>query len=267
MDPRAELSTTPPESALGEEARWWDWAFMHAAPVFERRMNDVYGPEFGHEVQNLSYVSRENVEWVERHLELGPDLDLLDVGCGRGGHGLWVAGRTRARLVGLDISPVAIGRARDLATTFAQVVNCRFVVGSAAQMPFEDASFDCAMSIDVLQLVPTRESIHEVARVLRPGGRLAFTSWEALDETAERALFPRDYRAILADAGFLVTGHVRSHTDQDKLKAWCDLVLADLDANHDLSDDVKTALQERAAHVRDLCDHNVRVFVAAARPQ
>src|SRR4029077_9942825 len=65
------------------------------------------------------------------------------------------------------------------------------------------------ISIDVLQLIPERELVfREVARVLKPGGFIAFSSWELIadDEHVPPRLrrLPRDYTAVTATAGLRV---------------------------------------------------------------
>jgi ubiquinone/menaquinone biosynthesis C-methylase UbiE len=73
-------------------------------------------------------------------------------------------------------------------------------VAFAAEMPFEDASFDLAMSSFVLQLVPSRaKALREIRRVLRPGGSFGYVTW-LVDERA----FPPDriFDALLDEFGF-----------------------------------------------------------------
>jgi ubiquinone/menaquinone biosynthesis C-methylase UbiE len=72
-------------------------------------------------------------------------------------------------------------------------------VAFADDMPFDDASFDVAMSSFVFQLVPNRfRALREAHRVLRPGGTLAYVSWLA----EERAFWPdADFDAALEEIG------------------------------------------------------------------
>ena len=99
---------------------------------------------------------------------------VLDVGCGTGSLAI-EAGKTvgsTGSVVGIDPSPEMIGRAKSKARRLA---NVSFQIAPAQNLPFADASFDVVMSSLVLHQLPP-ESLHvvksEIARVLKPGGRL-----------------------------------------------------------------------------------------------
>ena len=99
-------------------------------------------------------------------------LDTIELGCGTGYVSAWLA-RRGARAVGIDNSPAQLETAR----RFQQEFGLEFPLhlGNAEQTPFPDASFDFAISeygaaiwCDPYRWIP------EAARILRPGGRLAF---------------------------------------------------------------------------------------------
>jgi SAM-dependent methyltransferase len=98
--------------------------------------------------------------------------DVLEAGCGTAYWSAWVA-RRGGRAVGLDNSPKQLESARAFQAEFA--LDFPLHLGSAEAMPFEDASFDVVFSeygasiwCDPYLWIP------EAARVLRPGGQLAF---------------------------------------------------------------------------------------------
>lgn len=114
-----------------------------------------------------------------RHLEIGsaftrvrirPGEKVLDLGCGRG---YWSgrAARAGAEVVAYDVKRERIDRSA------LRYPNVRFVHGSAEETGLEDESFDVILLLSVLEHTADPERVlAEVARVLRPGGRLAFTT-------------------------------------------------------------------------------------------
>ena len=99
---------------------------------------------------------------------------VLEIGCGAAQCARWLT-REGATAVGLDLSHRQLQHARriDAETGLAVPVVC----GTATDLPFADASFDIAFSaFGALQFVEDiGRTVREVARVLRPGGRFAFS--------------------------------------------------------------------------------------------
>jgi SAM-dependent methyltransferase len=115
-------------------------------------------------------------------LEIGPGARVLDVACGTGGIALRAA-RAGADVVGIDISPDQLGKARRAAE--AEGLEIRFDAGDCAQLPYADAAFDVVVSAFGAIFAPDHEqTAAELARVCRPGGRLALTAWPR-DEWSE----------------------------------------------------------------------------------
>ncbi len=116
---------------------------------------------------------------------IGPLLDavdlsdgacLLDVATGPGYVAAAAAARG-AKVTGIDFSEPMIARASKLNPTID------FQVGDAEALSFSDASFDAAvMSFGILHLAQPELAMSEVARVLKPGGRFAFTAWAKPEE-------------------------------------------------------------------------------------
>ena len=89
----------------------------------------------------------------------------LEVGSGPGDMAARVADELGIEVVALDISPRMVELARE------RGVDAR--VGDVQELPFEDGSFDCAVAAWMLYHVPDLDrGLSEIARVLRPGGRL-----------------------------------------------------------------------------------------------
>jgi ubiquinone/menaquinone biosynthesis C-methylase UbiE len=106
---------------------------------------------------------------------LQPGEKVLEVGCGTGVLGRWLATGTEARnpYIGLDINPYLLREAADLLETFKDPHVIEFTEGSGEDLPFEDDSFDLTMSITVIEEVNADRMLSELARVTRPGGRVA----------------------------------------------------------------------------------------------
>jgi SAM-dependent methyltransferase len=90
---------------------------------------------------------------------------ILEVGCGWGELAEWVGRETGADVVAVDLSPRMVELARE------RGVNVQ--VGDVQELPFADGEFDVAVAAWMLYHVPDLDrGIAELARVLRPGGRL-----------------------------------------------------------------------------------------------
>jgi len=96
--------------------------------------------------------------------------DVLDVGCGDGDLALALWER-RARVAGIDASPAMIDAARRRAQ--AQSADIVFELARAEQLPFPNGRFDIVTAVTILCFVEDASGVFgEMARVLRPGGRL-----------------------------------------------------------------------------------------------
>jgi len=96
---------------------------------------------------------------------------ILDVGCGDGALALAFWRGCAAQVIGCDIDPQMIARATSEAARHRAAID--YVLASAEHLPFQDQSFDIVSIITVLAFVPEPGvAIGEIARVLKPGGRL-----------------------------------------------------------------------------------------------
>lgn len=99
---------------------------------------------------------------------------VLDLGCGAGTDLLLAARRIgpTGTAIGVDMTDAMIARAREGAAA-AGLGNVSVRAGQATALPVDDASIDVVISNGVINLVPEKEAVlAELARVVRPGGRL-----------------------------------------------------------------------------------------------
>lgn len=107
--------------------------------------------------------------------EPGADQEVLDAGCGIGGTSRWLADRFGCRVVGVDLTEECCEVAEDLTRRVGLADRVSFRRGSVLELPFEDGRFDLVWTEHVQMNVPDKARFYgELARVLRPGGQLAY---------------------------------------------------------------------------------------------
>jgi len=103
-----------------------------------------------------------------------PGAVVVDIGCGAGTDLLVAAMRTgpAGRAIGVDMTEAMRCRAIEGAAACG-LTNVEIRAGDATRLPLDDASVDVVISNGVLNLVPEKErAVAEIARVLKPGGRV-----------------------------------------------------------------------------------------------
>ena len=149
---------------------------------------------------------------VARVLELQPEDDLLEVACGNG-HFLKKYASQVHSVAGLDLSELAVKMATKKHRARIKAGTAEFVQGEASQLPWEDNRFSVVTTMGSFIVFPKPlESLKEMYRVLRPGGRVVVSiEWNAedgLDHTKEVTEYGMwlwredEVRAMMEEAGF-----------------------------------------------------------------
>ena len=153
---------------------------------------------------------------------LKPGEVVVDLGCGGGLDVFLAAAKVglAGKAIGIDMTPEMIDRARQNAAKGAggkPITNVEFHLSAIDKLPLPDASVDCVISNCVINLVPDKHAVfREIARVLKPGGRLAVSDivlkkplppelaadWTAYVGCLAGAVGVEDYRIGLQEAGF-----------------------------------------------------------------
>ena len=128
---------------------------------------------------------------------------ILDVGSGIGGPARYFARRFGCRVTGIDLTAEFCEVARHLTRLLRMDDNVEFHLGNALAMPFADASFAGAYSMNVSMNIADKAALYrEIRRVLKPGG------WLMLSEIAKGSGPNVDYPtpwARTAETSFLAT--------------------------------------------------------------
>jgi ubiquinone/menaquinone biosynthesis C-methylase UbiE len=141
-----------------------------------------------------------------------PGEKVLDVGCGTGTLAMEVARRVgrEGSVAGIDPSTEQIARARSKAARHN--VPVEFQIGVIEQLAFPDQTFDVVLSTLMMHHLPAplkRQGLAEIARVLKPGGRLVIADFKPKQERQGQAArfhaggsSMQGLAAMVTDAGF-----------------------------------------------------------------
>ena len=149
-------------------------------------------------------------------LDPAPGDRVLDVGSGLGGPARLIAAQRGCDVTGIDLTPEYVEVAERLTQRTGLGEQVRFVCGDALELPFDDASFDAAITLHVAMNIADRARLYAaIRRVLVPGGRFALydvaagegepltfpVPW-ARDPETSFLLTEAQTRAAVAAAGF-----------------------------------------------------------------
>jgi SAM-dependent methyltransferase len=260
----------PTQSQQGYSAKW---SSHDESPTRQRIRREAYGDDYPVEADPRSFVTLTELRAMARDLGVGAGQTIIDLGCGQGGPSCWVARETGAGLVGIDLSAVGVARASERAQDLGLADRTRFQVADITSTGLPEASFDAAMSVDVIWSVPDKlGALREAARILKPGARFAFTNWDR-DRTPPGYLPPLgDHRPLLERAGFEVETYQLQPEDGVRRRAIYEaLVAAEQDLISEMGDEAAARLMFEAKGTLGLTDgvdylaHSRRIYVVARK--
>ena len=148
------------------------------------------------ESEGLARALQRMVKAVVEPADIQARHHVVDAGCGVGGTPIYLAKTQGCRVTGVNINRMQLEIAREK-TADAMLADCvRFEYADCSEsLPFEDASIDVVVNIESACHYGDRtQFIHEVSRILRPGGRIVAMDWMARDsldpETYQKYIMP-----------------------------------------------------------------------------
>ncbi|MEL6618301.1 MAG: class I SAM-dependent methyltransferase [Pseudomonadota bacterium] len=107
-------------------------------------------------------------------LDIQPEMQVLDIGCGLGGTARHILHRYGAHVVGVDLTRAYVKAGKVLNERLQLTEGIDLLEGSALDLPVDDTGFDLVTMFHVGMNIPDKPRLFsEVARVLRPGGHFA----------------------------------------------------------------------------------------------
>ncbi len=128
--------------------------------------------------EGLHAAQRRQEAGVAELMELGPGMQVADLGCGVGGPLINIAKTTGANVTGMNLNAHQISRAESAVRRAGLQETCSFLLANFMDVPLEDGHFDAAYSYEAICHAPHKDRcFQEFHRLLRPGGQIALTEW------------------------------------------------------------------------------------------
>ena len=268
-DPRAERRTGGRQLLSGGQGDRTAVSFLgmeedHHEVI--RREFSKQAPRFGG--KGLALADPEHLQWVVDNLDLRHHFDVLDVAAGTGHLSRAIAPCVR-RVVALDLTPEMLLHGRREAKD-AGLTNIVFECGIAEGLPYPNESFDLVVSrFSIHHFEDPPIQIGEMARVCRPGGRVAVIDLVSPDDAGlaathnrlervrdlshARALSARELTIVVRNAGLKILRTV-SREVEVSVDRWLDLTAVTTDRR-------RTIIEEFTQELNGLSTTGMRPFM------
>ena len=217
----------PNEGAFDVVVTGYDAVYpaVAASPTFKRLWaQHACGGDFPAAFAHISFLTFDELRAMSEYLGLHEGGVLVDLACGAGGPGLWVASRSGASLIGIDPSATGLAEARQRAERVGLADRARYQHGTFAATGLDDAMANGAMSVDAIQYAADKRAVFaEARRILRRGARFAFSAFELEPERVrDLPVFGvdpiSDYGPLLEEAGFAIDSYRESGGWDDRVR-------------------------------------------------
>lgn len=150
--------------------------------IKQKRFYDSYCREYDKNELGGTEPSKRRKNIIERRIQIMtkmgnviPSFNVLEVGCGTGIYTFEIA-KYFKKIVGLDLSRGMLKKAKKKIINqnpTSNNINVTFIGGDAENIPFKDSSFDCVMSINMLEhLDNIHKAVEEMKRVVKSDGKI-----------------------------------------------------------------------------------------------
>ena len=207
---------------------------------------NAYRGQFPGEFAHIGFLTLDEGRRLVELLRLSYGRVLVDVACGTGGPGLWVAQQTGVTLIGVDPAAPGLTAATRRAERVGLADRATFQQGTFEQTGLADGAADAVMTIEAFQYAPDKSAAStEFFRILKPGSRVAIVCFEVDPEVVEGlpvlGVDPiPDYTPVLERAGLTIDVY-------EETPGWADRVYPTFSALVDAGDSLNMEMGERAA--------------------
>ena len=150
----------------------YDWYCRFYAAIATSRANAEFCERaYGRDLSQHGFADVAQVERLIAAADIGPDVRVLDLGCGNGRIAEYISDATGARVHGTDYIPEAIRQA--IERTRAKRDRVTFAVADMATLDESLGRFDVVLAADTLYFTDLADTVRRLKDLLEPGGRIA----------------------------------------------------------------------------------------------